>query len=549
MNPLVKKIIISIFFGTVLPFHAISQEKPNILWLVCEDISPYFSFYNDSSAKTPNLNMLASQSMIFDNAFATVGVCGPARSSIITGMYPTSIGTMHMRTGSDVQSTGRRTYGKNHRATDINGDSIIEYSAVVPDYVKCFTEYLRAQEYFCTNNQKTDYQFAAPESAFDENHNKAHWKNRKPDQPFFSIFNFASTHESRLFPENAIPLTVDPTKIKLPPYLPDTDSMRMNMARVYSAIEILDKEIGRFIAELKQANLYENTIIFFYSDHGGPLPRQKREVYDSGLKIPLLIKMPNGSTSSRINDMVSFVDFAPTVLSLAHIKPPKYMNGQAFLGKYKSSKPRSYIFGSADRFDEYTDRVRAIRSKDYLLIQNAVKAKTGYKDIKYRLGIPGMQEFLSMQKAGLLTGEQLLWFQEKSEYELYDVGKDPHQIKNLSEDAAYAAVMSSMIKKLEFHLKSYGDRALVPEKQMINTMWPQGVQPITQPPILKNTNGIITLSCPTKGASISYKVVDNNIEDINSQWNLYTKPVKIKSHQKIVTFAERIGYKKSVIVP
>lgn len=222
----------------------VKKTQPNILWLVTEDISPTLSFYGDHTAKTPNLDVLAKESMVYDNAFATVGVCAPSRSAIITSMYPTSLGTTHMRTGQDIQSWGNRVYKDSSEINikDITGKSIRQYSAVIPENVKCFTEYLRANGYYCTNNQKTDYQFAAPVTAWDENNKKAHWRNRPKDRPFFAVFNFDDTHESKLWKHENLPLTIDPKTVKVPPYFPDNESAQHMIARNYSNIELMDAQ-------------------------------------------------------------------------------------------------------------------------------------------------------------------------------------------------------------------------------------------------------------------------------------------------------------------
>ena len=210
-----------------------NSTLPNILWIVTEDISPTLSFYGDTTAKTPNLDAFAKESMVYDYAFAVVGVCAPTRSSIITGMYPTSIGTMHMRTGNDVMSWGNRKYKNEEELgrNDLENIPIRQYSAVIPDNVKCYTEYLRANGYYCTNNQKTDYQFASPVTAWDENNNKAHWRNAPKGIPFFSVFNIGVTHESMLWRNENLPLTVNPDNVIVPPYLPDNEATRETVAR------------------------------------------------------------------------------------------------------------------------------------------------------------------------------------------------------------------------------------------------------------------------------------------------------------------------------
>jgi len=257
-------------------------ERPNILWLTCEDISPTLSFYGDSTAHTPNLDRLASESLVFTRAFAVVGVCAPSRSSIITGMYPASIGTRNMRTGTDAMGWGNRKYDNKKVAKDINGEPVRQYSAVIPDFVKCFTEYLRVSGYYCTNNVKTDYQFAAPLTAWDDNSINATWENCPMGKPFFSVFNHEVTHESKMWINKKLPQTVFPSSVPLPPYFPEDSVVRQDVARNYSNIELLDKQIGEKLDKLKKSGLYDKTIIFFFSDHGGPLPRGKREIYDSG---------------------------------------------------------------------------------------------------------------------------------------------------------------------------------------------------------------------------------------------------------------------------
>ena len=527
-----------------------NSTLPNILWIVTEDISPTLSFYGDTTAKTPNLDALAKESMVYDYAFAVVGVCAPTRSSIITGMYPTSIGTMHMRTGNDVMSWGNRKY-KNEKElgrNDLENIPIRQYSAVIPDNVKCYTEYLRANGYYCTNNQKTDYQFASPVTAWDENNNKAHWRNAPKGKPFFSVFNIGVTHESMLWRNENLPLTVNPDNVIVPPYLPDNEATRETVARNYSNIELMDNEVGNLIQQLKDDGLYDNTIIFFYSDHGGPLPRQKREIYDSGLKVPFMIKGIEGETG-RTDRMISFVDLAPTILSIAGIEPPKYMEGQAFLGKFEAKK-RDYIFGSSDRFDEYSDRIRAIRNKKYLYLRNDYPELPKYKDVSYRKQIPMMPTFLELEKEGKLNDIQHSWFETKTKEELYNCENDPYNLNNLADDPEYASVLENMRSTLSDHMKDRIDLGLIPEAKLIQQMWPNFEQPVTASVKVSIEKNKAILSCLTKGASIAYFISDNPDEklDFNSAWKLYTSPFSIESGKFIYTIAQRIGYKESDII-
>lgn len=537
-----------LILALLLSFSAQAQQ-PNILWIVCEDISPNLSMYGDATAKTPNLDHLAATSIVHENAFSTVGVCGPSRSAIITGMYPTSIGTMHMRTGKDITAWGKRVYQERIDAIDIAGDSLRDYAAVPPAMVKCFPEYLRAAGYYCTNNQKTDYQFAAPVTAWDENGPKAHWRNRPEGRPFFAVFNSALTHESKLWSHADLPLTVDPENVQVPPYLQDTEVSRKDIARHYSNIELMDAWVGELIGQLKADGLYEETIIFFYSDHGGPLPRQKREAYDSGLRVPFMVKMPNARQSERTDRLISFVDLAPTLLSLADIDPPAYMEGQAFLGPH-SAPPRSYIFGSGDRFDEFTDRIRIVRTGRWLYVRNFFPELPKYKDVGYRKNISMMLEMLKMEETGTLNDLQQPWFLSKTTEELYDCQIDPHNINNLAPNPSYQDTLQMMRAYLLDQLGQSPDLGQLPEATLIEMMWPEGKQPQARQPIVNRTGNTLTLTSDTPGASIAYLISDNkNLKpDLDSGWRLYHQPITISADQYIYVMAERLGYQPSNVL-
>lgn len=523
------------------------KKLPNILWIVTEDISPTLSFYGDKTAKTPNLDKLATESLIYDNAYTTVGVCAPSRSSIITGMYPTSIGTMHMRTSHDVFSWGRRDYSAKVAIKDIDGNSIRKYAAVIPEKVKCYTEYLREEGYFTTNNYKTDYQFAAPVTAWDQNNQKAHWRNAPKGKPFFSIFNIDVSHESFLWRNKDLPLTVNPKNVIVPPYLPDNNITRKTIARHYSNVELMDKKVGKIIKELKEDGLYNNTIIFFYSDHGGPLPRQKREILDSGLKVPFIVKNLEGKTG-RTSRLISFVDLAPTMLSLAGLKAKDYMEGQAFMGKYEAQE-RNYVFGSSDRFDEFSDRIRSVRNNRFLYLKNYHQNLPKYKDVGYRKNIAMMPTFLGLRDTNKLNTEQQIWFQNKTSEELYDCKNDPHNLVNLAEKEEYQLILKRMRVALIDFQKERKDFGAIPESRLIEDMWPNFEQPTTENVIFKIKNNQVTLKSKTKGASIGYIVADKpNLKlDLNSGWSIYHQPIIIEKGKYLYTIAERIGYKASEI--
>lgn len=527
-----------------------TTHRPNILWLTCEDISPTLAMYGDSTASTPHLDRLAAESLIYKQAFTTVGVCAPSRSSIITGMFPVSIGTHQMRTGLDIFGWNYRIYDRPTNAIDINGDPIPLYSVVTPPDVKCFTEYLRAEGYYCTNNAKTDYQFAAPVTAWDQNGQKAHYNNRKPGQPFFSVFNHNVTHESRMWVNKDKPLTVDPSTVPLPPYFPDTDTVRRDVARNYSNIELLDAQIGEKIDELEKAGLLDSTIIFFYSDHGGPLPRGKRAHYESGLHVPLMVRIPDQLKTTYVDDFVSFVDLGPTVMSLAGIPKPVHMQGKAFLGPYKSKDQREYIFGSGDRFDEWSDRIRSVISKDFVYVKNYHPDLPAYKDVAYRKNIPMTNEMLALNASGDLNAEQSYWFRTtKTEEEFYVRSADPYSLHNVIDDPKYASEIKKHRQALMEWQSDINDIGHVAEKDHLETMWPGGVQPQTDMPEVVHSNNVVSISCATEGSSIAYIVSDSLFTpDLDAGWMVYTKPILVESGQYLYTMGTRIGYKDSEIV-
>lgn len=540
----------ALLLSAALAQNAIAQERPNILWLVCEDISPNLSFYGDSTAHTPNLDKLALESMVFTNAYTTVGVSAPSRSSIITGMYPISIGSMNMRTASDVQGLGNRKYDTKSAAIDIDGNSVRQYAVVTPDFVKCFTEYLRKTGYYCTNNAKTDYQFAAPVTAWDQNNKTATWANCPQGKPFFSVFNDEITHESKIWLNKNLAQTVSPQIVPLPPYFPDDSIVRQDVARNYSNIELLDKHIGEKIEALKKAGLYDKTIIFFYSDNGGPLPRGKREVYDSGLRLPLLIHFPENANAGRYDQLISYVDLAPTVLSLAGIKPPDYMQGQAFLGKYKTQQPRKFIFGSSDRFDEFSDRIRIIRDNRYLFVKNYYPQLPPYKDNSYRKQMDMMNELLKLRDNGKLSGPTALWFRPtKMDEEFYDCQTDPFNMNNRIDDPQFASKIKELRLALNQFVNDVHDKGSIPEAKMVEQMWPGNVQPQTPQPTVSFKNGLIQLSCTNSAASIGFILSDKKIKPtINNSWQLYHTPIKANNAKFIYVIAERIGFADSEII-
>lgn len=538
-----------ILFILIFLSNIILAQRPNIVWITVEDISPTLSVYGDSTAKTPNIDRLASQSQIFTESFTTVGVCSPSRSSIITGMYPVSIGTHQMRTGKDVFGWGSRNYDGLSNAIDVNGDSIPLHSVVTPQEVRCFTEYMRAGGYYCTNNSKTDYQFAAPVTAWDQNGDDAHWRNRDKNQPFFSVFNFDVTHESKMWLHRNKPLTVDPKNVPLPPYFPDTETVRNDVARNYSNIELLDSMVGDLIKELKSDKLLDNTYIFFFSDHGGPLPRGKRSHYESGLKVPMIIRNPYDISSRYNDDPISFVDLAPTMLSIAGIEIPDYIQGRAFMGDKKNPVPREYIFGSGDRFDETYDRVRSVISKDFVYVRNYHKDRPAYKDVLYRKNIDMTNEMLKLYNDNKLNADQKYWYrQSKTKEEFYVRSKDPYSLRNIIDDPGYTNEIKKHRLALKKWQKEIEDVGALPEKKYLSYMWPEGIQPQTQKPKVVVKEGLLNIESLTLGSSSAYIISDLDFQPgLDDGWKLYHQPVVVdKSYLYVIS--TRLGFKDSDIV-
>ena len=508
-------------------------EQPNILWVSCEDTSPDLGCYGDSNAVTPNIDRLATQGVRYTNVYANAGVCAPARSGIITGMYPTTIGTNHMRC-----------------------------KGVPPAEVKCFSEYLRAAGYYCTNNSKTDYQFAPPVTAWDESSRKAHWRGRAKGQPFFAVMNFTISHESKNWPKKGEKLTHDPTKAVVPPYYPDTPVVRENIARYYDNVTKMDEQAGQTLRQLEEDGLADNTIVWFWGDHGRGLPRAKRWIYDSGIRVPLIIRVPEKlrrvampsnpgvlSPGGVNDDLVAFIDFAPTMLSLAGVKIPEHIQGKAFLGSQKA-EPREYVFAARDRMDEAYDLIRAVRDKRYKYIRNYMPHVTRGQDIEYMNRMPTMQEMRRLNAEGKLKGAERQYFEPtKPVEELYDTLNDPHEVKNLADDPEHKDVLKRMREVHKDWVMETSDVGLIPEPEFDEMKRPGGEWQTTATPKFSvgseapDKGKHIAITCVTEGASIACRVGGG--WNAKTGWKLYTKPVLLEAGEALYAKACRLGFKDS----
>jgi arylsulfatase A-like enzyme len=427
-------------------------ERPNILWITCEDISPNLGCYGDTQAITPNLDRLAARSVLYTRAFATTGVCATARSSLIMGMYPSSIGSQHMRS-----------------------------KTTLPENIRPFTTYLRRAGYFCTNQSKQDYNFKTPTDAWDVGSGfRAHWKHRQPGQPFFAVFNFLDTHESRIRgrTRHRIELTSDERhqtdQTRPPPYLPDTPNIRKDWARYLDLITMMDKgEIPNRLGELARAGVADNTIVFFFSDHGAGLPRAKQFIYDSGMQVPLIIYFPPKwrhlapeKPGSAVDRLVSFVDFGPTVLSLAGVAIPKHMQGKPFLGS-PSVPARKYIYGIRDRMDERYDMSRTVRDDHFKYHRHYLPFVPHFPWLDYMEKLNTSKELRRLQAAGKLSdGPAFFMAKTKPVEELYDIRIDPHELRNLADQPQYRDVLQRMRRTHLAWFKETVDTGLLPEQEL-----------------------------------------------------------------------------------
>lgn len=435
-----------------------SAIKPNILWITCEDISPYLGCYGAPLAITPNLDRLAGSSILYRNAYATAPVCSPSRSCLVTGVYATSLGTQHLR--SEVP---------------------------LPRAIEPFPKLLRAAGYYCSNNVKEDYNFQDP-TIWDDSSETAHWRNRRVGQPFFSVFNLTTTHQSqvngsdeefeakygsKLKPEERH----DPRKMLLPAYYPDTPMVRKMWARYYDLITIMDKQVGDILRDLELDAVSESTIVFFFADHGMGLPRFKRSLYDSGLRVPLLVRVPRPyqnmtiyTPGGRTDELVSFVDFAPTVLSLAGVPVQSSMQGRPFLGAQTVTSPapaRDYVVGAAGRVDEAYEMSRCVRDKRYKYIRNFLPHLPYVQPSDYCDQAEIMQELRAVAAAGGMAGmEKLYWQPTKPVEELYDTLVDPNESDNLIASPEHHETLLRMRKRLRDWMLETKDTGLLPEAEM-----------------------------------------------------------------------------------
>lgn len=530
-------------------------SRPNILLLVAEDLSPRVGSFGDALARTPNIDELAAHGTRYTRVFTTAGVCAPSRAALITGQHQISFGGQHMRT-----TTG----------------PLGPYLAQPAAGTKAFPEILRASGYYTYTDQKLDYQFSGiragsgPFTIWNEDGaGDTAWRNRSTDQPFFGLINFIETHESGVMRASGeaysqahvatqqmrkalgivAPSVTDPADVSLPPYYPDLPETRADIARHYDNIRVMDERVGAIVAALEADGLLSDTIILWTTDHGDGLPRAKRELFDSGIRVPLIMRLPaalsvgvedqtqfaGGSIDERL---VSFVDLAPTVLAFAGISPPDYFHGENFL-----ASARRYVYASRDRIDEVMDRQRAIRSDRYKYIKSWYPEVAGGHPLNYRDNLDMVRAWRTAWQTGELSAVQSRWFEPTGDEQLYDTVTDPHELNNLVQSPAHQTILQEMRTALAAFLAEVGDTSAVPEPDLRAGFLVDDAIPQTPAPRFVEDAGFLKLVNDVT-SSIGYRVGDSPM------WYLYTEPLELGSLPpgNITAKAVRYGWRESIEV-
>ncbi|TWU26734.1 Sulfatase [Novipirellula galeiformis] len=419
--------------------------RPNLLWITSEDNGPQLGCYGDRYADTPNIDALAKKSLRFRHCWSNAPVCAPARTTLISGMHATSLGGHHMRSG-----------------------------VRLPADMKLYPQVLREAGYYCTNHSKTDYNFANDDAGWQKGGGKSPWRRRPTEAtPFMSVINFTISHESQIR-KRPHTLVHDPAQAPLPKYHPDTPEVRHDWAQYYDKLTEMDKMVGGVLKDLEADGLADSTIIFYYGDHGSGMPRSKRWPFDSGLRVPLLVHVPEQFRSLAPQDympggestqLVSFVDLAPTVISLAGVKPPANMQGVPFAGAF-AGPAKPYLFGWRGRMDERIDMVRSCTDGRYVYMRHFYPERPYLKHVDYMFQTPTTRVWKQMFDEGKLNEDQAKFWQPKPVEELFDLESDPDEVKNIAGDAAHADRVSMMRDAVHRWMIETGDMGMFPEAEM-----------------------------------------------------------------------------------
>lgn len=444
----------------------LAADRPNILWLSSEDHGVEMGCYGDAFATTPNVDGLAKRGSLFSKVWSCAPVCAPARTTVISGMFPMSCGAEHMRS-----------------------------MVPMPKGTKMFPELLREAGYYTSNNSKEDYNLEKKPATgwseashnseshytllksvavWDESSGAGHWRKRAAGQPFFSVFNSTKSHESqvRARPHTAVH---DPAKVRVPAYHPDTKESRQDWAQYYDVVSEADESAGKFLAQLEADGLADDTIVFYWGDHGAGMPRSKRWPMNSGLHVPLVVYVPakfkalapeGYAPGAKLSRMVSFVDYAPTMLSIAGIKPPEWMQGSAFMGSFTGPAPE-FLFGFRGRMDERIDLVRSVTDGRFVYVRQFMPHLIYGQNINYMMQNPTAQVWKRMYEAGELKPPQTFFWERKPAEELYDLHSDRDEVNNLAGKAEHAATLEKFRAALKKHTLEIRDVGLLPESEVL----------------------------------------------------------------------------------
>jgi arylsulfatase A-like enzyme len=441
---------------SLLPVFLTAADRPNIVWIVSEDNSKhYLKLFDENGADAPHIEALAAEGITFTRAFSNAPVCSVARTTLATGAYAPRLGTQF------------------HRRDE---------PATLPAGLKAFSELLREAGYYTSNRSKEDYNFTKSRTTWDDSSKNGDWRNRPdPAMPFFHMQSHAESHEGSLHFDASLTetekTTHDPAAVKLPPYFPDTPLFRYTMARYLDRMQAIDGIVGETMAKLKADGLLEDTFVFYFGDHGGVLPRSKGYLYETGLHVPLVVRIPEKwkhlvdlERGSRMDGFVSFIDFAPTVLTLAGVAVPAEMDGRAFLGKGVTTAEvaaRDTTLGYADRFDEKYDLVRSLRVGDWKYIRSYQPHYSDGIQNNYRYQMAAYREWRDLYDEGKLGSDQRQFFEAKAPEQLYDLSTDPHELKNLAAEPAHEEKLHELRAALQTKLKSLPDLGFIPESVLV----------------------------------------------------------------------------------
>ena len=527
--------------------------RPNILLLMAEDMSSRVGVFGDSVARTPNLDALAAQGVRYANVFTTAGVCAPSRAAHILGMHQISTGTQHMRS-----------------STHPGGS----YYSVPPEGVKAYPELLRAAGYFTYTDNKLDYQFSSalprsgPSTIWDmEGAAAPDWGKRADGQPFFGFINFLVTHESGVFAplgsmpqsathfvmqllrwwrlDKAVPKITSPADVLVPPYYADTPTVRADLARHYDNIAYMDGEIGDILRQLEADGLVDSTIVIWTTDHGDGLPRSKRELYDAGIKVPMVIRWPEAFRPKGVEPgalderLISFVDLGPTILSLAGVPVPAYQQGRNFAST--EGVPREFIYASRDRIDEVLDRQRAVRDQRYKYIRSWYPQQAGGHALKFRDNIDMVREMRALYEAGELNAAQSAWYEAPGEERLFDLEQDLFELNDVSSDPQYRGQLQRMRDEMNAWLDRVGDWSEESEDDMVVRFEPGGERQVTPAPTLSISDGRLVITPRAVGHSVEYR-------QNGGHWQLYSGPVRVTTTDTLQGRAVRYGWEESEVV-